>query len=145
MKKNNTLLILFIILGLSILSQFFFFKGNKVNLSGNNIKDEVQRDNSLQRESNKIILDFGDGRKITQDAKAQTAFEALQILSSAKGYKIISKQYKYGLIVEEVNKVKNSAQKSWLYFVNGKLGNIAADRYILTSNDVIEWKYSIVK
>ena len=143
MKKNKVLLILFIVLAATIVAQYTLFKDDKSEFRGKNGKVE-QRDSSIKAGS-EVTLDFGNGRKITQTLKADTAYEALEAVAAQKGYKINYKQYKYGLIVEEINRVKNTSEKSWIYSVNGNTGMIAADRYKLSPGDIVEWKYTSVK
>jgi hypothetical protein len=35
----------------------------------------------------------------------------------------------------------NTKDKVWIYLINGKSGDMAADKYILKPEDKIEWKY----
>lgn len=147
-KNNKFLIILISILALVVLAQFTLFKDNRINLKEETAKVEENtqiRDNTVNNTGNQVIIDFGDGRQIKQNINAQTPYKALEVVADSQGYKINSKQYKYGLIVEEINRVRNTPDKSWIYSVNGQPGRIAADRYILKSNDVVEWKYSGVK
>ena len=144
-KVDKVLIILFIILASSIIAQFTLFRENKSNTSGSQTTTsgaKIDRDNTIKNEGNKVTIDFGDGRKVTQNADAKSALSALEKVASGKGYKIITKEYKYGSIVEEVNRVKNTSANNWIYSVNGIPGKIAADRYILNPGDEVEWKYS---
>ena len=36
---------------------------------------------------------------------------------------------------------ENTKDLSWIYFVNGKSGEVAADKYELKNGDKVEWKY----
>ena len=145
-KIDRVLVLLFTILVIVIIAQFTVFKNNKLNLGNNNKQDgpRVQQEDA-KKDNNRVIIDFGDGRKIDQTLKADTPFKALEIIAGNQGYKINFKQYKYGLIVEEINKVKNNPTKFWIYSVNGVPAKIAADRYMLAEGDFVEWKYTSVK
>ena len=144
---NGILAVLFIVIVLVILAQFTLFKGKKLNSPANNkqIESQARSKDEKKINTNRIIVDFGDGRKIDQMLKADTPFKALEIVAGGNGYKIETKQYKYGLIVESRDKIKNSYSKFWLFSVNGEPAKISADRYILAPQDVVEWKYTSAK
>ena len=72
---------------------------------------------------------------------AQTAYEALQILTNQQQVTIKSKQYDFGVFVEGIGGVENTKEKSWIYFVNGKSPEVAADKANLKEGDKVEWKY----
>ena len=44
---------------------------------------------------------------------------------------------------ENCNESTNSDQ-GWIYIVNGQMGDVAADKYILKEGDRIEWKLTTV-
>ena len=88
-----------------------------------------------------IIIDFGDGSKISGEVSAQTAFGALEQIAKSKGWSVEMKKYKYGLIVEKIGEKANSKEYFWSYLVNDKTGQIAADRQIIHSGDEVEWVY----
>ncbi len=46
-----------------------------------------------------------------------------------------------GALVNEVNGIKNSDTKFWIYSVNGVDGTVAADKYICKNGDVVKWEY----
>jgi len=43
--------------------------------------------------------------------------------------------------VEEVRDRISNNDKAWIYYVNGKSGEIASDKYILKTGDQVEWRY----
>ncbi len=47
-----------------------------------------------------------------------------------------------GIFVTSINGVEQTGTTWWLYYVNGQLGGIAADRYGLMDGDNILWKYT---
>ncbi|OGG03924.1 hypothetical protein A2W14_05645 [Candidatus Gottesmanbacteria bacterium RBG_16_37_8] len=147
-KSNPVLIILFILLAVILVMQFTVFKGNKFNLAPDKTDQRQSQNNqnqAIQMEENTVTVDFGDGRKIEKNVKAETPFRALQMVSDSEGFAVLTKEYKYGLIVEEINNVKNNSGKYWLYSVNNQPGKIAADRYQLNAGDVVKWEYTSAK
>ena len=58
--------------------------------------------------------------------------------------KITFKEKNYsgmGKFIEEINGVKNSGEKNWIYYVNGKKANIGISNYKLINGDIVSWKY----
>ncbi len=92
-----------------------------------------------------VSIDFGDGSKISGEVMAQTAYDALQKVASGKNYTVEFKEYKFGLMVESIGQKKNSNEFAWMYSVNGKPGQIAADRYVVYPGDKVEWKYEKIQ
>ncbi len=70
-----------------------------------------------------------------------TVFDVLKLTASDNAIEIKTKQYDFGVFIESVGGLLNTKDKAWIYFVNGKSGNIAADKYILKNGDIVEWKY----
>lgn len=149
-QKNIILVVLFIALLIVAIGELILQKQPSLNL-----KEVLDRSAIIPKSvsptlapaisSQVISIDFGDGKKISDEVMAQTAFGALQKLASGKNYEIEFKEYKYGLIVEKIGEKKNSAEFAWMYFVNGKAAQIAADRYVVYPGDKIEWKYEKMK
>lgn len=89
----------------------------------------------------KVSIDFGDSQKIAGTVSAQTAYEALEKIAKEKDLLIEVKQYQFGVMVEKIGQKTNSDTYAWLYSINGKPGNTAADSYFLKAGDKVEWKY----
>jgi len=47
----------------------------------------------------------------------------------------------FGVFVTEIDGVKNTSDTFWMYYVNDKLAEVAADQYVTKEGDKIEWKY----
>lgn len=92
-----------------------------------------------------VSVDFGGGKKISGNVMAQTAYDALKKISDEKKLAVVFKQYKYGLMVEKIGEAANSGGFSWIYYVNGKAGQIAADRFVVYAGDKVEWRYEKMK
>ena len=49
-----------------------------------------------------------------------------------------------GVFVETIDAVKNGTEgKYWQYFVNDKLGEVAADKKTIKESDKIEWRFEV--
>lgn len=89
-----------------------------------------------------INLDFGDGKTIKADViTGETAFDALKKAADSNQLELKTKQYDFGVFVQAIGDKENTKELAWIYFVNGKSGEVAADKYILKAGDVLEWKY----
>jgi hypothetical protein len=88
-----------------------------------------------------IVINFGNGQKMAGTVQARTAFEALETFTHDRHIPIKTKQYQFGVMVEAVGDQVNKGDLGWMYRVNGKVGQIAADRYNLTPRDQVEWTY----
>lgn len=69
------------------------------------------------------------------------------LLKKAKeiNYEVTTKTYDFGLMVESINGIKNGAENFWSYSINGKMGSIAADKFILKDGDKVEWKFTKIE
>lgn len=89
-----------------------------------------------------VVLDSDDGQVATfSGISAKTAFEALEKAAQFQNIDIKTKQYDFGIFVEAINDKENTSEKSWLYYVNGKIADKAADKYEIQDGDIIEWRY----
>ncbi len=88
-----------------------------------------------------LVLDFGQGEKKEATTEATTVFEALKSVTDQNNLKLKTKQYDFGVFVEAIGEMENTGEKAWIYSVNGKAGEVAADKYGLREGDIVEWKY----
>ena len=89
-----------------------------------------------------VKIDFGNGQIIETNAIAgETAFEALKKAAENNQLELKTKQYDFGIFIESIGGKENTKELSWIYFINSKSGEIAADKYILKLGDLLEWKY----
>ena len=88
-----------------------------------------------------LVLDFGQGAKRESRVLAATAFEALKLATQQNNLELKTKQYDFGIFVESTGGVENTKERAWIYFVNGKAGEVASDKYLLKKGDLVEWKY----
>lgn len=102
----------------------------------------TERKEEKKEEKIDLILDFGEAKISTfSSVIAETPLEALEKISRQEDIELITKKYDFGVLVEQIGDKKNSSQKAWLYYVNGKMANEAADKFHLKNGDVVEWCY----
>ncbi len=88
-----------------------------------------------------ISVDFGGNEKISGYSYGRNVYESLKQLAAEKKIILETKEYKFGLMVLRIGEKTNNKEASWTYFVNGKGAEIAADRYLVSPGDKVEWKY----
>ena len=89
----------------------------------------------------KVTVDFGDRVATVSSVVATTAFDALVRVTQKEQLELKTKQYDFGVFVEQIGERANTKEKSWIYFVNGKAGTEAADKQPVASGDMVEWRY----
>lgn len=89
-----------------------------------------------------IVID--DNAQVASFAgiSAHTAFEALTNIASATGMTVKTKQYDFGVFVEQIGDKPNTKNLSWVYLLNDKSGTVAADRQQLETGDTVTWRYT---
>jgi|Deesub1362B_J571_1020462.scaffolds.fasta_scaffold12062_2 hypothetical protein len=91
-----------------------------------------------------IIIDYGNGSTqkftgINLDPPNTTVLHALLLVASV--------EYHYEgpyVFIDAINGVRNNENNNnmwWQYWVNGELPMVAANKYYLNSDDIVEWKY----
>jgi hypothetical protein len=91
-----------------------------------------------------IIFDSGNEINYEKTLTANSSTSAFDLLKEALDANQITyetKAYDFGIFVQSINGQVSGADKSWIYFVNGASGQVAADKYILNPGDKVEWKY----
>ncbi len=77
-----------------------------------------------------------------QNIQASTPYEVLVLIARKNNIELQTKQYDFGIFVEGIGEQKMTKDKVWIYYVNGKSGEVASDKYILKQGDIVEWKYT---
>lgn len=72
---------------------------------------------------------------------AGSVLEALQAVAARNNLVVRTKQYDFGVLVEQIGDRANTNDRAWIYFVNSVSGDVAADKKELNDGDVVEWKY----
>lgn len=95
-----------------------------------------------EKRSATLVLDDGKTIATYSGILAKNAFEILTTVGNQNNIPIVTKQYDFGVFVQKVGDKENSKDMAWIYSVNGKSGEVAADQYELKNGDVVEWKYT---
>jgi len=128
--------ILFIVV--IILAAFFVFSSKAVFIRPRN----VPTDNTIKTtESVSVIINTGSTIATVSGISAHDAFQALSEAAKTQNIELKTKQYDFGVFVEQIGTIVNTKEKSWIYFVNGKSGTVAADKQSLNAGDTVQWKY----
>ena len=95
-----------------------------------------------------LSVDYGNGNTLSFDNldvdQGETAYSLLVKKMQEKNAIVTTKTYDYGVMVESIDNVNTSATNYWGYSVNGQLGSVAADKYVLKNGDSVEWKYTAI-
>ena len=79
-----------------------------------------------------------------KDQKNLTVFSLLKKMTGKRNIEINNTQHDFGILVESINGFKNGKDnKYWQYWVNGKIGDVSADRKIIKPTDKVEWKFEV--
>lgn len=97
-----------------------------------------------------IIINSGDRNEnfyftITQDKS--TVFDVLKEMSKEKNFGL---EYNYnypklGVLIDSIAGIKSGTDgKYWQYYINGTLGDLAADKKEVKAGDKVEWRFEKV-
>ena len=139
-KKINILSL--IVMGLIIITGWLiysdkisqFLSQREGGVSQENIEGEVV-----------LIIDEGEGGPETFQGVARegmTAFDLLQEKTQEIGLALKTKTYDMGVFIEAIGDKENGEDgKYWLYYVNGEMPLLSADKQLLSSGDKVEFKF----
>ncbi len=93
-----------------------------------------------------IIIDFGEGTKSinTIATKNSTVYGFLIEAANIENYDVKTTYYGlYGSVfIDSISTYENGQEnKYWIYYVNGESGTVGADKQIIKTGDIIEWKF----
>jgi len=106
----------------------------KIEISPENIKQEVF-----------LVIDNGKESPLTFEAEfkeGMTAFDLLKEKTEESNIVLKTKSYDIGLMIEAISDKENGdSGKYWLYYVNGEMPQVAADKKELKIGDNVEFKF----
>jgi len=94
-----------------------------------------------------LVVDYGDGVEVHfTDLKWRDGMTVLDVLSAAKAHRhgITFTQRGTGssALVTKIGDLANEGDgKNWIYYVNGKTGEVSAGVHPLKSGDAVLWKF----
>lgn len=137
MKTNKTMLMA---IGAIVLVIVFFYlpKASPVTAP-------EPPENEIQMEQKATVsVDFSDESVISNEfeiSNETTAYSLLQKIAESMDLELETTQYDFGVFVKAINGRESTAEMSWIYFVNGNSGDVAADQKQINAGDTVEWKY----
>jgi hypothetical protein len=117
-----------------------------------------QLENSLKIESpateqviqGRVLYTINKGEGVISEYQIEisddsTVFSLLEELAGKGNFEIKTTFYpEMGVFVESINGLKGGTDnKWWQYWVNGKLGEVAADKKQVKAKDIIEWRFEV--
>lgn len=141
MKKN-----IYIIIGLLII---VFVAGCFVVVGifpGQSLRPGIEKANIAGETTAKkvsLVVDSGSGNPKTFVAdfkEPMTAFDLLK--SGTENLNLKTKEYSIGIMIEAIGDKENGQDgKYWMYYINGKLAGVSADKQKLAADDKVEFRF----
>ena len=92
-----------------------------------------------------IVIDDGSGypKNFKVEVKDRTtAFDVLKEKAEELNFNLKYEMYDIGVFIKSIDGVKNGDQgKYWLYYINGEMPTLAADKITVKGGDGIEFKF----
>lgn len=137
MKKQTLLTLALVGLGLAVM--YRTFQPRKVVM--------LPEDGGVHTEASRagvtVTIDDGTGVATYSATGAATAFDALRQAADIRKAPVATKTYDFGIFVDAVGDKKSSADRAWIYSVNGISGTVAADKQTVKPGDSVEWRYTV--
>jgi biopolymer transport protein ExbD len=140
MKSLNIILILILLFLFSII--YINSTNSPENIQSN--QNTSQDQNQTQKKSVRLQIDYGNGEINTYEynfTDNKSAFDILKDTAVKENIPLETQQYDFGVFIKSIGEKESTTDKAWIYFINGKSGQVAADKYELKSTDSVEWKY----
>lgn len=130
---KQLLIILFFVVFASVVTSYF----------KDNIFPSKPIENKLEKSQTtvKIVFEDKEFESTYELSEDSNAFSLLQRIAEENDIEIVSKQYDFGVFVQSIDGLESNADMSWIYFINGESGQVAADQMKLKDKDIVEWKY----
>lgn len=148
MKKQTKLFLVIMTLAVLIIGIAQYILRNQTNLQptllkkNSTITNETVISSTETYKKETINIDFGNGQKLTGQVYTQNPYQALVKVAKDNNMSVEVKQYEFGIMVDKIGNIANSKNSAWMYTVNDKPGQIAADRYLIYPGDKIDWKFT---
>lgn len=97
------------------------------------------------------IINKGEGQDALKmdyvlHKEKQNVFDILKELSAEKNFELkYNNNYSFGVFIESIAGIPNGKDgKYWQYYINDKLGEVAADKKEVKAGDKVEWRFEKV-
>lgn len=108
-----------------------------------NAPEETKQEDTILFQT-ELKIDYGNGNVTSYQVNIPnpySAFDSLKTVAEDNDITMETQQYDFGIFVKSIDGHESTAEMSWIYFVNGESGQVAADQHILNAGDVVEWRY----
>lgn len=119
-----------------------------LNRSGKpDLKEEIEIPQEQENIKKEVVLsiDNGEGAPRTfniEFKEGKTAFDLLKDKTEELNLTLKTKTYDIGILIEAIGDKENGQDgKYWLYYVNGEMPMVSADKKELKLGDKIEFKF----
>ena len=150
--KKYKILLLVLVLALAIVTAFI------LNANTASKDNEIANDaafSGLNKKANEstsavtIKLNYGEKTeeyKLENVSEKTTVFDVLKKVSEKSNIELnYNNNYSFGVFIESIGGIKNGdGGKYWQYYINGVLGDAAADKKVLKEGDSVEWRFEEV-
>lgn len=144
--KGKILIVLGILIALFGVFLLNSRENKKEELLPTNITNITNRQDLLNKQvlpvENKAILEINGIKYESEIADQMSVYDFMTQLQNEG--KITFKEKNYpgmGKFIEEINGVKGSGEKYWIYYINNKKAEVGVSNYKLNPGDVVSWKY----
>jgi len=138
MNKKKEILGIFLSI-IFLFTVFFLVFFNNNFLKKQNFSEESKAQNIF------LVIDFDLGEKKYFELELEnnsTAFSALQKVASAENIDFSVDNYEVGVFIKSIGGIDNGYNgKYWMYYVNGEMPSVAADKKNVVSGDKVEFKF----
>lgn len=96
-----------------------------------------------QKKEAELVINYGGESKTYQYQfeGEKTAFDILKETADKENIPIATKQYDFGIFVDEINGYKSDQYSAWVYTVNDESVMVGADQKQIENGDKVEWKF----
>ncbi|MFH1608950.1 MAG: DUF4430 domain-containing protein [Patescibacteria group bacterium] len=143
-RKLKKLIPVIILLILCVVLINYYYKNNKTTevLAPEKILDQNIKE--IEQQNYLATLEI-NGIKYETEISATEKINVYDFMNKLRAEsKIDFKEKIYtsmGAFIEEINNIKNSGEKNWIYYVNNQKANIGISNYQIKPGDVVSWKY----
>ncbi|MBU3934794.1 DUF4430 domain-containing protein [Patescibacteria group bacterium] len=138
MKKN-----LYIIIG----AVAVIIIGGWLLFSDNSWQSSVEESSSVPETTGEVTLVINDGGGdprvvVSEFEEGVTVFDLLKNETEKLSLNLKTKTYDIGILVEAIGDKENGQDNNyWLYYVNGEMPMVSADKTVLKFGDMVEFKF----
>lgn len=101
-----------------------------------------------------LILDFGEeeslaGEKIATFSGVRsekgTALDLLLTVAEREGFLVDYEEENFGAFIKGISGVENSKESFWLFYIDGQMAPVAADKQRIENGNRVEFRYQQMK